>query len=33
MAKQLITDYANRKCGGDITKCPKVTLEDQQHAD
>ncbi|HET8909560.1 MAG TPA: peptide ABC transporter substrate-binding protein [Ktedonobacterales bacterium] len=27
-AKALITDYANRKCGGDITKCPKVTLED-----
>src|SRR5262249_54572426 len=27
MAKQLITDYANRKCGGDITKCPKVTYE------
>jgi oligopeptide transport system substrate-binding protein len=27
-AKELITDYANRKCGGDITKCPKVTLED-----
>lgn len=26
-AKDLITDYANRKCGGDITKCPKVTLE------
>ena len=26
-AKQLITDYANRKCGGDITKCPKVTYE------
>jgi oligopeptide transport system substrate-binding protein len=26
-AKELITDYANRKCGGDITKCPKVTLE------
>lgn len=26
-AKELITDYANRKCGGDIAKCPKVTLE------
>src|SRR5262249_18842152 len=26
-AKELITDYANRKCGGDITKCPKVTYE------
>lgn len=26
-AKALITDYANRKCGGDITKCPKVTYE------
>src|SRR5262249_886557 len=26
-AKDLITDYANRKCGGDITRCPKVTYE------
>lgn len=26
-AKELITDYAKRKCGGDITKCPKVTYE------
>lgn len=26
-AKELITDYANRKCGGDITKCPKVVFE------
>jgi len=27
MAKQLITDYANRKCGGVIANCPKVTYE------
>ncbi len=25
-AKELITAYANDKCGGDITKCPKVVL-------
>jgi len=24
-AKALITDYAKDKCGGDVTKCPKVT--------
>lgn len=27
MAKQKMADYVSRKCGGDITKCPKVTYE------